>query len=181
MAINYLPTMDTTSTNTFRADTPAIQQMLRRFRSPWLMRLYFLRRLPSLALWGVRIHEIDGDRCVIKLPYGWRSQNPFRSTYFAAQSGAAELSSGLLAMLGIAGRGRVSMLVTRVSSTFTKKADQAAYFECTDGPRLREAIQRALDTGEGQTVTVLSTGRLKDGTDVSQTEITWSFKQKSGN
>ncbi len=175
-----MPTMDTTSTKTFNADAPAIQQMLSRFRSPWMMRLYFLRRLPSLAFWGVRIQEIDVDRCVIKLPYGWRSQNPFRSTYFAAQSGAAELSSGLLAMMGIAGRARVSMLVTRVSSSFSKKADQAAYFECTDGPLLRETIQRALDTGEGQTVTVISTGRLKDGTEVSQTEITWSFKKKSG-
>jgi len=175
-----MATMDTTSTNTFQAESPVIQQMLSRFRSPWMMRLYFLRRLPSLALWRVSVHEIDVDRCVIKLPFGWRSQNPFRSTYFAAQSGAAELSSGLLAMMGIAGRGRVSMLVTKVSSTFTKKADRAAFFECADGPLLRETIQRALETGEGQTVTVVSTARLKDGTEVSQTEITWSFKKKSG-
>jgi glucokinase len=83
-------------------------------------------------------------------------------------------------MMGIAGRGRVSMLVTKVSSTFTKKADEAAYFACTDGPLLRDTIQRALDTGEGQTVTVISTARLKDGTEVSQTEITWSFKKKLG-
>jgi len=170
----------TTSINTFQADSPIIQKMLSRFRTPWMMRLYFLRRLPTLVFWGVRIHDIDVDRCVIRLPYGWRSQNPFRSTYFAAQSGAAELSSGLLAMMGIAGRGKVSMLVTKVSSTFSKKADKAAFFECTDGPLLRETIQRALDTGEGQTVTVISTARLKDGTEVSQTEITWSFKKKSG-
>lgn len=168
----------TTTANTFNAQSPAVQKMLSRFRNPWLMRLFFLQRLPTLTLWGARIEEIEPERAVVSLPYGWRSQNPFKSIYFAAQLGAAELSTGVLAMLTIAGRGRISMLVTNIESSFTKKADARTYFECTDGPAIQEAVQRAIDTGEGQTITVTSVGRLASGEEVSRARITWSFKSK---
>lgn len=172
--------MATASTTPATASTlrPEAHKTLQRFRNRWLMRLYFLQRLPTLFLWRVRIEEVTPEQCTISLPYGWRTQNPFRSTYFAAQAGAAELSTGLLAMLAIAGQGRVSMLVTKVECQFTKKADGRAYFECTDGPLLQETVQRALETGEGQTVTVTSVARLKTGEEVSRSFITWSFKKK---
>jgi len=169
----------TATTNTFDIQSPAVQKMLSRFRNPWLMRLFFIRRLPSLMLWGVRVEEVTPGRSVISLPYGWRSQNPFRSIYFAAQLGTAELSTGLLAMLALTGRGRISMLVTNIESTFSKKANARAYFECTDGAMIQQAVQRAIDTGEGQTITVTSVGRLKTGEEVSRTQVTWSFKVKS--
>lgn len=173
--------MDTTTTtaNTFDAQAPAVQKMLSRFRNPWLMRLFFFQRLPTLTLWGARIEEIAPERAVVSLPYGWRTQNPFKSIYFAAQLGAAELSTGVLAMLTLAGRGRISMLVTNIESSFTKKADARTYFECTDGPAIQEAVQRAIDTGEGQTITVTSVGRLASGEEVSRARITWSFKSKA--
>ena len=169
--------METITPSITQQESPKLQKALKRMRHPWVMRLYFLKKLPTLTLWGVRIQEITPNRSVIRLPFSWRSQNPFRSIYFAAQSGAAELSSGLLAMLAMEKLGKVSMLVTRVSSDFTKKAGTAAFFECTDGDILQETIQKAIDTGEGQQVTVTSIGRMADGVEVSRTEITWSFKK----
>lgn len=82
-------------------------------------------------------------------------------------------------MLALTGRGRISMLVTNIESTFSKKANARAYFECTDGAMIQQAVQRAIDTGEGQTITVTSVGRLKTGEEVSRTQVTWSFKVKS--
>ena len=49
-------------------------------------RLWTWRALPLAAFAGVRLTRLDGDVAVVRLPGGWRSQNPFRSTYFAAQA-----------------------------------------------------------------------------------------------
>ena len=76
--------------------------------------------LPA-AFAGLRIDEFDAGKCAVSLPYGWRTQNPFRSIYFAAQCMAAELSTGALAMLAIQSSNEsVSMLVTNMSASFGK-------------------------------------------------------------
>ena len=72
---------------------------------------------------GVRMRACDGQRAEVALPYGWRSQNPFKSTYFAAQAAAGELSTGVLAMYAMQELPPVSMLVTRIEAEFYKKAN----------------------------------------------------------
>ena len=58
--------------------------------------LWMLMKLPAALFCGVRLREVGEERCVTTIPYGWRSQNPFKSTYFAAQAMAAEMSTGAL-------------------------------------------------------------------------------------
>lgn len=151
----------------------------RDLNTPWKMQMYLLRHLPTLTFWGVRIKHVTEAEAAVTLPYGWRSQNPFRSIYFAAQCGAAEISTGLLARLHLHGKGRVSMLITRVEAEFVKKAASLTTFTCTDGPLIREAIERAIVSGEGQTVTALSTGTQANGEIVARVHFTWSFKVKA--
>ena len=74
---------------------------------------------------------------------------------------------------------KVSMLVTNMNATFTKKATGKIRFECNDGIAIKEAIQRSVETGEGQTVLVTSEGINKDGVSVSKFEFEWSLKVKS--
>lgn len=71
------------------------------------------------------------------------------------------------------------MLVTHVEASFTKKATGRTVFTCSDGPKLREAIQKAYETGEGQSVQVRSTGVSEDGAEVCSVLLTWSFKAKA--
>ncbi len=142
------------------------------------MRLYFWRKLPSVAFWGVRIHSINREACTIALPYSRRTQNPFSSIYFAAQAGAAELSSGLLASLALQGQPPVSMLVTDFKISFLKKARAESYFTCKAGEEIFKAIEQTLKTGEPQIVVAHCSARMADGTEVSRAEITWSFKRK---
>ena len=162
----------------FDPQSPAVRRLIDKMGTPWKFRLYTLSRLPSLAFWSVRVKSISPERCEITLPYGWRTQNPFRSIYFAAQCGAAELSTGLLSILSIEGRGRISMLITKVEAEFIKKADQLTTFTCEEGPAIREAVQRAIESGEGEEIRVLSTGVQADGKVVSRLYFTWSFKVK---
>lgn len=127
---------------------------------------------------GIRIRSCDGERAVVKLPYGWRSQNPFRSIYFAAQCAAGEMSTGILALMHLQGKPPVSMLVTRVEAEFLKKASETLLFTCDDGKALEATIEQALKAEEPQVFRAASTGRLPDGTEAAKVWITWSFKRK---
>jgi len=143
------------------------------------MRLYFLQKLPSAFFWGLRIDTIAPDMAAVRIPYRWSTKNPFRSIYFAAQAGAAELSTGLLCLLALQGQPKVSMLVVNLEVSYAKKADTVSTFTCQDGAAVFAAVQKAVETNEPQTISMKSIGKRADGTIVSETIITWSFKRKS--
>ena len=56
----------------------------RRLLRPWNFRLYLWARLPLAACAGLSLRRLDEAACTVALPGGWRTQNPFRSMYFAA-------------------------------------------------------------------------------------------------
>jgi hypothetical protein len=63
-------------------------KFLRWVNTPPLMRYFLFRRLPAAWFLGLRVQSCDGAQAVVRLNYGWRSRNPFRSIYFAAQCAA---------------------------------------------------------------------------------------------
>jgi acyl-coenzyme A thioesterase PaaI-like protein len=172
--------MSTTSTqnnlDVFNPNLPAVQSRLKEMRTGWKMYLFYLTKLPSMWFWGGRLKYIDFDRCEFTMPYRWASQNPFNSTYFAAQCAAAEFSTGALAQLALVGRGKISMLVSDIQADFTKKATSKVTFVCEEGAKIIAAVDKAIQTKEAQTVTITSVGRMADGTVTCTTTLTWSFK-----
>ena len=155
------------------------QQYLENLHSSLKMNLYFLQKLPSLFFWGVKIKSASRECVQTRIPYRWRTQNPFRSTYFAAQSGAAELSTVILGMLALADTVPCSMLIVSMEAAFLKKATNWITFTCDEGTAIQATVQKAIETGEPQTITVTSTGVQEDnGVIVSQIKFTWSFKKK---
>lgn len=148
------------------------------FNAPVKLWFWLLYKLPSAWFMGMRVKKIAPERGEVTLPYGWRSQNPFQSIYFAAQCAAAEFSTGALATLAIAGRGKVSMLVTNLEAEFLKKANTKVTFTCEDGRTVFETVEKAIQTGEAQMLTMVSTGVQETGEVVSIVKITWSFKAK---
>ncbi len=153
--------------------------LISRLNQNWKVWFFFLFKLPSACFWGIKVKSVDRDKGVVTLPYTWFSKNPFRSIYFAAQAGAAELSTGLLGMILIEGKPPVSMLITGAEAEFVKKSDSLTTFTCDEGGKLGETIDLAIKTGEGQKVTVTSTGVDSYGDVVSRFKLTWSFKPKS--
>ena len=69
-------------------------EFLQLIKHPFKFKLYMLSKLPSAFFSGVRVVHADEYACAVKVPYKWFSQNPFRSTYFACLSMAAEMSTG---------------------------------------------------------------------------------------
>jgi acyl-coenzyme A thioesterase PaaI-like protein len=142
------------------------------------MWFFLLINLPAAWFMGVRVKKITAERGEVTLPYAWKSQNPFNSIYFAAQAAAAEFSTGALAMLALEGRGQISMLVSNIEMEFTKKANSTTTFTCEQGAEVFEIVERAIQTKQPQTLTMVSKGVQKTGELVSITKITWSFKAK---
>jgi len=154
-----------------------MNKLLSTFRSPVKFRLYLLKKLPSLFFWKIKVEEINKYRSKVSIPYCWRTQNPFRSIYFSALAGTAELSTGLLAFLAVEEQ-NVSMLVVGVNGRFTKKADSRTYFICKQGQKLIDTVDKAIKTGEGQTVKIISEGFNDNNELVAEFEFTWSFKKR---
>ena len=92
-------------------------------------RLFLLTQLPAAFIAGIRIQSCDENSCSVAVPFKWLNQNPFRSTYFACLSMAAEMSTGALAMANIYKRKpAMSMLITNVESSYYKKATGKTFF-----------------------------------------------------
>jgi hypothetical protein len=121
--------------------------------TPSKLNTFLFFKLPSAFWCGVRTKVINENQCVVSVKHRWFNQNPFNSMYFAVQAMAAELSTGALVMLRI---------------TFT----------CSDGHLITDAIQKTIETGEGQTFWMKSTGIDEKGDQVSVLEFEWTIRVK---
>lgn len=155
-------------------------KFLKQLRSSAMFQLYTMTTLPMAFLAKTKVKHIDLEKCQITVPYRWINQNPFRSTYFAVLAMAAEMSTGMLAMIMTRDSNpSVSMLVTRLEADFIKKATGITTFTCHDGKAMNEAIERAILTGEPQTFTAITKGTSKNGEVEAVFKIEWSFKMRS--
>jgi hypothetical protein len=139
---------------------------------------FMLLKLPAAWFMGIRLRYCDGAVSEVVLPYGWRSQNPFRSTYFAAQCAAGELATGILALAAIQEGPPVSMLVLGIEADFLKKASAPLLFRCTEGEAVARAIALAVESGTPQTMRMTVSGVLPDGVEACRVRIDWSFRRK---
>ncbi len=147
--------------------------------NPVKFRFFLLQKLPSALIAGLRVQEISSAGAVITVKHKWLNQNPFRSMYFAVQSMAAEMSTGLLAFGQLYQRNpAVSMLVVGMEAKFHKKAVGKISFSCEDGLAIANAVETATKTGQGQTIQCYSIGKNEAGEMVSEFWFTWSFKAK---
>ena len=159
--------------------TRAFEKRRRQMLNPFLMKLFYLAKLPLAFIAGLRLRELDERHAVVTVPYGWRTTNPFRSTYFAALSMAAELSTGVLAGVATDLAPRpVAFLIIGLTASFEKKATATTTFTCDEGDKLAAAVARTVETGEPATAEVETIGRAPDGMVVARFTFTWSFKAR---
>ncbi len=152
---------------------------IRQMKHPLKFRLFLFSKLPAAYFAGVRVREIDEKHCMVSVPYKWLSQNPFRSTYFACLSMAAEMSTGALAMAHLyRSDPPISMLVVKVDSEYFKKATGRTYFHCEDGDSFKKAIKDCIRSGDAVQVAANSIGKNSDGEIIAKFTVTWSFKPK---
>src|SRR5215204_7378389 len=158
---------------------PNLTDFIKQMKHPVKFRLFLFSKLPAAYFAGVRVRDIDSGRCVVTVPYKWLTQNPFRSTYFACLSMAAEMSTGALAMANVYQRKpSASMLITSIDSKYHKKAIGETIFTCEEGQAMKQAINEAYATSTPQTIRVKSDGYNQQNELVAEFWFTWSFKVK---
>ena len=148
-------------------------------KHPVKFRMFLLSKLPAAFFAGLKVKDVDAKHCIVAVPYKWFTKNPFRSTYFACLSMAAEMSTGALSMAHLyRSDPPVSMLVVKVESEYFKKATGPTFFVCEDGDIIQQAIEETIANGEVRIVRAKSTGSNKAGEAIAEFFITWSFKAK---
>ncbi|MBN8668802.1 MAG: DUF4442 domain-containing protein [Chitinophagales bacterium] len=156
-----------------------MEAFIKLVRNRWKFGFFLFSKLPAAWLAGVRVKHLEPAKAEVTVPYKWLSQNPFRSTYFACLSMAAEMSTGLLAMGHTYQRKpSVSMLVVKLEGDFFKKATGLTAFTCEDGDKIKAVIEEAILTGEARSVKAKTVGKNDLGDLVAEFYITWSFKAK---
>jgi len=161
-------------------DEAKITSFRKKILHPILFPLFLLIKLPMGLIAGLRVREVDRQRCSVTVPFKWLTQNPFRSTYFACQAMAAEMSTGTLVLMAANALDvPVSTLVVGLDAEFTKKATGTTWFTCEMGDQIFEALAKARQTGEGVTLKTLSVGKDREGNEIARFHIHWSFKVKS--
>ncbi|MGZ4033778.1 MAG: DUF4442 domain-containing protein [Bacteroidia bacterium] len=146
----------------------------------FLFRIYLLKSLPMAYIAGVRVKELSNERAITTIKYGWLTQNPFRSMYFACQAMAAEMSTGLLVMNATYNsQPAISMLIIKNQAVYHKKAVGKITFTCNDGNHIDELVAKTKQSGEGVTSDLKSIGVDESGNEVAEFIFTWSIRAKS--
>lgn len=141
---------------------------------------FLLSKLPIARIAGLKLKHYDNSKCQISVKYGFLNQNPFGSMFWAVQGMAAETSTGTLCLTKIKMLGEnISMLVLNIQANFIKKAIGEIIFTCEEGDKIDKVLEKAIETGEGELLTLTSTGMDESGEKVAEFQITWSFKLKS--
>ncbi|MDB4182971.1 DUF4442 domain-containing protein [Flavobacteriaceae bacterium] len=147
--------------------------------TPRKLNLFTLFKLPAAYFTGVRTKSIDAQTCVVVVKHRWINQNPFNSMFWAVQGMAAEFATGALLMMKIKNAQKnISMLVINNNASFSKKAKGLISFSCSQGNLVDEAIQKAIETGEGQRFVLTASGVDQLGDRVSSFDFEWSIKLK---
>lgn len=148
-------------------------------QSGFQFRSIMLFQIPLIWFSGIKIKTLQRANCSVSLPFTRRTQNPFKSVYFAAQCMAAELSTGMLMMIETLETGKkCSMLVTSMKADFVKKADGDIVFECIPEKPIKDSLDASMQSGEPVKILLKSIGKLKDGVVVASFEFEWSVKIK---
>ena len=111
----------------------------------WKFSFFLISKLPLAYFAGLKIKEIDFQKAIVTAPYNFLNKNPFKSIYFAVLSMAAELSTGILALMHVNKKDKkISMLVIEMQSKFYKKATTKVKFICENGNEISNAIDKAI-------------------------------------
>ncbi len=120
------------------------------------LRIFGLTQVPVLFLISPTVEELTPERCVVRVPLNRRTKNHLKSMYFGVLAAGADCAGGLMAMKLIQDRakGRVSLIFKDFQAQFLRRAEGDVLFTCEDGRAIEELVNRTIETGERQNLSV---------------------------
>jgi hypothetical protein len=160
-------------------DVAKLEAGFKSIRSRLKMLAFMGTKMPMGMIAGLRVKAIDLDSCTVSLPGGRRTQNPFGSTYWAAQGMAAEMATGVHGyVLTHSAPVPVRMILAGCEGEFTRMCKGPSTYVFSQGTTVREAIETTLRTGESLTCATEVIGYDGAGEQISKWTFTWSFRAK---
>tara|TARA_A200000159_G_C7166205_1_gene273419 strand:- start:169 stop:669 length:501 start_codon:yes stop_codon:yes gene_type:complete len=139
-------------------------------------RFFTVLTMPAAWFAGLRLDNIDDRACGTSLPGGWRTQNPFKTMYWAVQGMGAELATGAVPFaISRSMSEKLRMFVVGTEAKFVKRAKGRIKFTCDETMKAREAIEESMKTGEPIEIDLRSVGRDDSGEVVSEWIFRWNF------
>jgi acyl-coenzyme A thioesterase PaaI-like protein len=131
-----------------------LKNLVEKTKNTALLRGFGLWKIPMIWYVSPTVQELTDERTIIKIPLTRKTKNHFRSMYFGALAVGADCAGGLLAMHHIQNSKRkVSFIFKDFHADFLKRPDGDVDFVCSEGDKVKEAVEKAISTGERQNVT----------------------------
>jgi hypothetical protein len=148
--------------------------------SKFTFSIFKMLKIPLAFFAGIKAYSLDQYQCTTTVNYKHLNTNPFKSMYFAVLAMTAELSTGALALFGIAKhKESIAVLLVKSEGEFYKKALGKITFLCKDGQRLQEEIDKSVESKEAGSFRCHTIGYDVSGDKVCEYYFTWSFKVRS--
>jgi len=145
-----------------------------------VFRAGLLKVMPMGAIAGLKVTALDDQHCKVTVPYNYVNKNPFNTTYWAVLGMAAEMASGAMVQMHTHKTNpSVSMFVTGCNGQFIKRAIGVTTFICNDGQLIADTIQKAISSGEAQTVQSTVKGYDKNNALLVDFTFEWSLKART--
>lgn len=122
---------------------------LERLKATMMLRLFGLFKIPLILFVGPSVVELDAQRCVLRIPLGWRTRNHLGGMYFGTLATGADCAGGLAAMQRIRESGKdVSLIFKDFRAEFLKRAESDVLFTCVDGAMIAQQVDIAAQSTE---------------------------------
>lgn len=149
-----------------------------------MVRLWSLQNVFLLWLIRPKIHVLNADQCIVRVPLNWITRRKdIRAMYLGTLCMGADVAAGLIAFQSVAEKKqRINFIFKDMKAEFLKRAEGEVWFTNDDGPLIQELITRALASGEREEATVHVTATVPEklGSEpVATFELTLSIKKKS--
>lgn len=149
-----------------------------------MVRLWSLQNVFLLWLIRPKIHVLNADQCIVRVPLNWITRRKdIRAMYLGTLCMGADVAAGLIAFQSVAEKKqRINFIFKDMKAEFLKRAEGEVWFTNNDGPLIQELIRRALESGEREEATVHVTATVPEklGEEaVARFELTLSIRKKS--
>ncbi len=146
------------------------------------LRALGMLKIPVLFFISPTVVELNGKRCVVRVPLNFRTKNHLGSMYFGVLAAGADCAGGLIAWKAIEENDpRVKLIFKDFHADFLKRAEGDVHFTSEDGEAVVALVKKAAASGERENlpVHITATCPKKTGDEpVAKFTLTLSLKRK---
>ncbi|MDP6569840.1 MAG: DUF4442 domain-containing protein [Candidatus Marinimicrobia bacterium] len=150
-------------------------------KATWQLKLFGLLKIPLIYFCKPKIIRIDDSGLEVRIKLTRRTRNHLNSMYFGVLSVGADVTGGFLAMIRIReSKSPVALIFKDFKADFLKRAEGDVHFACNDGNGITDLVNKAVQTGERQSMPVHITATVPSVSDepVAKFILTLSLKLK---